>query len=691
MDQRRPRWRFGFVGTLHFASFVFATSTGSSMLRRLAILLAMILMAVVATWPLATRLNRSIPQGAETSPTVPVFNLWTVGWNLDRVWSRWQHFWDAPHFAPAEKTLALSEPLIASQALAGFAWLPPPVAYNLFLLSAIALNGGVTWLALRRRRVPWPVALLISGMMIRLPFVQYQLGLLQCVLVAGLIGVIHFGEEAFATGRLSRLWLAAGCFDLTFLACGYYGVFLSLVLPACGGVWIWQYAKRIASRSARRAREGAEHLGTNIGRWPLHSCGSAPTGQPHDSPGQCPGSGLSKEFEALKGRPIQFDQGGCAPSGLARLWRSQTQGGAPVGRWPWADLWLPRWGGTAKMVAGVMLGVLLILAVIAPIALLQSRVLSDPHYERARELIQELSARPSDYLAAPFSEWFEFVGVARWHEAGRWKLSPGLLKVALALVGVVVGVRSCTRRSWTLTWLAVLVAAWFGSLGLNFQIAGWCPYGTLLDWFPALARLRTPARMSVLVQIAVVFLAAEALLWGYRRIRIVVPRLGVRATRLAWGLFWLVGVAACCEVPLRRLAFVEIPPVATQKRWIDWLKNNTAQETVIAHVPFPDGPLPRNYESETWAMYWGLFHHRRMVNGFSGFFPASYLELKTQMRSFPDEASVAALRARGVNYCVVKQSFLDVHPHLNVPESAALWELVFQDPDAGVVLFRLGR
>lgn len=150
------------------------------------------------------------------------------------------------------KLWALSESLIASQALAGFAWLPPPVAYNLFLLSAIALNAGVTWLALRHRRVPWPVALLVSLAMARLPFVHWQLGLVQCVLVAGLIGAIHFGEEAFATGRLSRLWLAAGCFDLTFLVCGYYGVFLVLLLPAWGVVLVWQCVRGSVFRPARR-------------------------------------------------------------------------------------------------------------------------------------------------------------------------------------------------------------------------------------------------------------------------------------------------------------------------------------------------------------------------------------------------------------------------------------------------------
>ncbi len=599
------------------------------MFRRLVIPLVVIVMAVTTTWPLATQLDRSIPQGVESSPTVPVFNLWTVGWNLDRVWAGWRNFWNAPHFHPTEKTLALSEPLIASQALAGFAWLPPPVAYNVFLLLAIALNAGLTWRALRHRRVRWPVALLVSLAMARLPFVHQQLGLLQCVLVAGLIGTIHFGEDACTTGRLSSLGLAAACFDLTFLACGYYGVFLVLLLPAWGGVLIWQCARRIASRPARRAREGSEVLDKSTPRWRV-------------------------------------------------------------------GLVLGSLSTRRRLIVGVV-GVLLILAVIVPVVLVQSRVLSDPTYERPRELIQELSARPTDYLATAFPEWFQFVGHSRWHQAGRWKLSPGLLKYALALFGLVVGLRSSTRRGWTLTWLAVSVSAFVGSRGLNFQIVGICPYATLLEWFPTIARLRTPARMSVLVQIAVVFLAAEALHFGFRKARIFARRsesrrLNMRLrTVLAFGMFWLIGIAACYEVSLPRLSFVEVPSIESQKGWIDWLKQNTTEDAVIAQVPFPKGPSPRDYESEAWTMYWGLFHHRRMVNGYSGFFPASYLELKAQMQSFPDEPSFAALRSRGVTFCVCKQSFLNSIRLPEHSESSAPWELVFQDHLAEIAVLRLRR
>jgi hypothetical protein len=42
-----------------------------------------------------------------------------------------------------------------------------------------------------------------------------------------------------------------------------------------------------------------------------------------------------------------------------------------------------------------------------------------------------------------------------------------------------------------------------------------------------------------------------------------------------------------------------------------------------------------------------------MVNGYSGFFPETFLSLKAAMRGFPDERSIEALADRGVSAVVV--------------------------------------
>jgi hypothetical protein len=552
-------------------------------------------MVVGTTWPLWSRLGTSIPQGTEAAATVPVLNLWTIGWNLQRVRHGWQGYWEAPHFHPTPHALALSEPICTSQLLFGLSWLPLPVAYNVFLVGGLTLNVAISWWVLRRRRAVWPVAVLAGLMMLRLPFVHWQLGLLQAVCVGGIIGTIHFVAEAIESGRWTQLWWASLCFDLTWLTCGYYGLFLAMLMPLLGGLGFLVWLRRPRGRTD----------GTKLRR------------------------------------------------GLA--------------------------------------GAVLIVSLIVPHVWFQSRVLSDPSYERPREVLQNLSAQPSDYLVTRFPEWCSFPGLSRGHDPARWKLSPGTLKFVLAIGGIVVGLRSRRRRCWTATWLLMSLGAFGMSLGPNVRIGGWVPYAVLWDWFAPLTRVRTLARMAVILQIGTVFLSAEALNWIFRLAQIQSRRRRSprRAAQWRLGACWAVGLAACFEVTLPTMRFVEVPDVASQQGWIGWLREHADEVRVLAQLPFPAGPSVRDYEGETWAMYWSLFHGRRLVNGYSGFFPPSYLELKSRMQSFPDAESLAALRSRGVTHVVAGEAFVERSRQLSESAASEYLELAFHDEVAHVSVFRL--
>jgi hypothetical protein len=56
------------------------------------------------------------------------------------------------------------------------------------------------------------------------------------------------------------------------------------------------------------------------------------------------------------------------------------------------------------------------------------------------------------------------------------------------------------------------------------------------------------------------------------------------------------------------------------------------------------------------------FHWQPIVNGYSGFFPASYLDRLSQVRGFPDQRSINQLREDGVRYVVVHLARFD-DPH----------------------------
>jgi len=57
-------------------------------------------------------------------------------------------------------------------------------------------------------------------------------------------------------------------------------------------------------------------------------------------------------------------------------------------------------------------------------------------------------------------------------------------------------------------------------------------------------------------------------------------------------------------------------------------------------------------------LYYSTFHWQSLINGYSGFFPPSYMRLSHAIRNFPDEPSIDAIKAHGVNYLVIHGEYL---------------------------------
>ena len=71
-------------------------------------------------------------------------------------------------------------------------------------------------------------------------------------------------------------------------------------------------------------------------------------------------------------------------------------------------------------------------------------------------------------------------------------------------------------------------------------------------------------------------------------------------------------------------------------------------------------------------MYQGMPHFQKMLNGYSGYAPASFYQMRELMSGFPDDRSIAFLRRRRVDYVVIRTGLYDV------TEAATLLERVQQ-------------
>lgn len=90
--------------------------------------------------------------------------------------------------------------------------------------------------------------------------------------------------------------------------------------------------------------------------------------------------------------------------------------------------------------------------------------------------------------------------------------------------------------------------------------------------------------------------------------------------------------------------------------WIRWLASQPPKP--LAMTPFPASGQSRAYEPTTVAMLQAFGHGHPLVNGYSGFFPSSYLASRYAMQKFPDDESVGLLIKSGAVYLVIERDWL---------------------------------
>jgi hypothetical protein len=267
--------------------------------------------------------------------------------------------------------------------------------------------------------------------------------------------------------------------------------------------------------------------------------------------------------------------------------------------------------GFGPLLAGALLAAVLILPSLPPYMHVRNAI-----GERGRDEVKAYSAEPSDYLAVRHPG-------RRVGGCNERQVFPGFLVVALALAAF-----------WP-PWSAVRVAYLAGlafvfdlSLGTNGVI-----HPFLYEWFLPFRGLRVPARSAMLVGLALAVLAGFG-----------AARLEGLLTRRRWK---AVLITVLCGVilaePRPPLDATPLPRVSPVYSWFDGRPTST-----IVEVPVW---LP----SAAQYLFYSTSHWQRMVNGFSGSLPASYRPLHIAMRTFPDEASMAVLRSRGVAYAVIHE------------------------------------
>jgi hypothetical protein len=604
------------------------------------------LVALALTWPLVAHLTDSLSHGTEPAVTVPMFNLWTLEWNRLQIGELYTDYWDAPIFHPTPGAFALSEPQpLTGLAYAPIAWLSgnPVLGYNLVSLLILALNGyAAARLARTLGLLPAPAAL-VGVLGVGLPFVAHQMGVLQLTVVFPLLLLLEAVLRWAPSGGFWPSVRVGGWLAVTFLTCAYYGLFavvgLGLVAP-------------VLARRRWLARDRLVDLATAAGALAVLAgpivLGQASYTSDYDRPDE-----VIRDLSAASGDYWQLTDDAVG-AGIAPWLGERTTG---HGLYP----------GTAMIglaVAGLLLGGRRRAgrAEEGPAAPVGPQGAEEPAVPATSEgpeaAVPEGSARPA---VPATSEEPEAAVPGGWARPAVPATSEGPEKPVVPVVPEGSTPLDEQRRPWFL--FAGVCVAWLLSRGLKLSVLGFEPYEVVRSVVPGYEELRSPFRFAALAELFLLGLAAYGLdaLWhAGRRVRLGRwrPRVGALVAPVVVAL-------AVAEVSVAPVELLEPEPRAPG--WATWLEEHaeppadggpSGDRPVVAFAPPPASGRAADYGPTVQRMLHALDADLATVNGYSGLFPETYIELEGAVADYPSEHADGLLEEAGVQYLVATQIWL---------------------------------
>ena len=625
--------------------------------------LAYVALTLVMTWPLAAGLTRDVPADLGDS----LLNLWILGWGSERLLDvlnggSFAAFWHGNIFYPEPLTLTFSEHL------AGLAiqTLPLYVAsgnlvlcYNLLFLGSFALSGLGTYLLVHRLTghrgaafvaglfyafAPYRVGQFPHIQVVQsqwMPFALYGFRVFFEKTTAARIAAGNDGQGTTPPGVSPWFALAGGTAALILqnLSCGYYLMFFAPIVPA---YVLYEIADRRLWRDARAwGGVSAAAVVTAACTWPFLT--------PYLEARQV--FGFTRPLGEVTGFSADVLTYLTAPDGL-RFWgprlrlHPQAEGGLFPGAVPLA---LAAIGLVATAVARWN-------AAVVPAA-------AETAVRRAlaRGLVALLALHAASFAYLLWTGGFvwQVAGLPiRMTNAGRVLIN--LVVIAAALLAVSPRARAWARGTpgslvgFAAAALAFCVVMSLGPLPETGDrpLIGLGLYGWFRDSVPGFDGVRVPARFAMLAALFLAVLAGEAL----RRLaargaagRALVAAAAVMFLAEAW--FAPMPVNQVWGSALLQTPPPQIPATAAEANPVYLYVAGLPPDTVLAEFPFGDGAWDLRYVYNT------TFHWKRILNGYSGHFPASYMRRVARLSDAlaAPEAAWQAVVASGATHVLIHE------------------------------------
>jgi hypothetical protein len=292
-----------------------------------------------------------------------------------------------------------------------------------------------------------------------------------------------------------------------------------------------------------------------------------------------------------------------------------------------------------------------------------------PGIKRSLEDTVPLSAKPIDYISVLPTSWLSDIGFPT--STNEHPLYPTATLLFLALMAFLVIPQKHRKNLFIFTGvtLVALILSFgpFWDLHTTPPSHARLPYFVVYKLFPLFQSVRVPARFSIFVILGLSVLASFTLSRLLRN-----PK--YKTTGIVIALLFLAEVwqvqTPFVRVPLEH----ELPPI------YDVLKKSP-KEDVIVEIPFHpewtgkrmEDQLYLTYDAlgendvfatEAYRTYFSSFHKKRMLNGYSGYFPTIYHDHASVFDKFPTPDAIKTLEKRNVRYILIHAA-----QYVNIPYS----------------------
>ena len=282
--------------------------------------------------------------------------------------------------------------------------------------------------------------------------------------------------------------------------------------------------------------------------------------------------------------------------------------------------------------------VLTALAIGGFVALALTYPYARPYLENAQRLgprdlgeVAQYSAAPLGYLTAPPQNWL-WGGTADRFHGNELRLFPGVVAIALALAAFG---RRPRAMVWTYSVLCLTAAEL--SLGFNGRL-----YPILYAHLFPLHGLRAPARFAIAALCALAVVAGFGVDYLQRWFSSVRAREWVAAVAL------ILIVLECGSAPMQ---LIDAPTRAPEVYRVV----GSLGRAVIVEFPMAEPAWLPGYDPM--YAFFSISHWNPLINGYSGYVSARYLDTLRRMLTFPDDASIVHLTGLDVRYILVHESF----------------------------------